>query len=128
MAPAPHARGAAQVWRGGAELSISERVCARARAFSLKLSVGDSCFQRQHRGCDEPLEKAKDKIGPEFHAMRLAPLPQSENPVVAIYSSAFDVVLERVKAGGLGLKEYGSGMFLANDPSGNVVEVVRLQD
>ena len=54
-----------------------------------------------------------------------APLPKSENPVVAIYSSAFDVVLERVKAGGLGLKEYGSGMFLANDPSGNVVEVVR---
>ena len=57
-----------------------------------------------------------------------APLPKSENPVVAIYSSAFDVVLERVKAGGLGLTEYGSGMFLANDPSGNVVEVVRRQD
>ena len=57
-----------------------------------------------------------------------APLPKSKNPVVAIYSSAFDVVLERVKAGGLGVREYGSGMFLANDPSGNVVEVVRLQD
>ena len=55
-------------------------------------------------------------------------LPKSENPVVAIYSSAFDVVLERVKAGGLGFKEYGAGMFLANDPSGNVVEVVRRQD
>ena len=55
-------------------------------------------------------------------------LPKSENPVVAIYSSAFDAVLARVKAGGLGLKEYGSGMFLANDPSGNVVEVVRRQD
>ena len=56
------------------------------------------------------------------------PLPKSENPVVAIYSSAFDAVLERVKAGGLGVREYGSGMFLANDPSGNVIEVVRLQN
>tara|TARA_B110000858_G_scaffold11827_1_gene12113 strand:+ start:8168 stop:8992 length:825 start_codon:yes stop_codon:yes gene_type:complete len=57
-----------------------------------------------------------------------APLPKSENPVVAIYSSAFDEVLERVKAGGLGLTQYGTGMFLADDPSGNVVEVVRLRD
>lgn len=54
-----------------------------------------------------------------------APLPKSEQPVVAIYSSAFDTVLERVKAGGLGVREYGTGMFLATGPFGNVVEVVR---
>ena len=69
-----------------------------------------------------------DKFVALYEPKGEAPLPKSENPVVAIYSSAFDLVLERVKAGGLGLKEYGSGMFLANDPSGNVVEVVRLQD
>ena len=56
------------------------------------------------------------------------PLPKSEHPVVAIYTTAFEQVLERVKAGGLGVKEYGTGMFLANDPSGNVVEVVRRPD
>ena len=57
-----------------------------------------------------------------------AALPKSKDPVVAIYSSEFDEVLERVKAGGLGLTEYGNFMFLANDPSGNVVEVVRRRD
>ncbi len=31
--------------------------------------------QRQHRGCDKSLEKAKNKIGTEFHVMWLAPLP-----------------------------------------------------
>ena len=45
--------------------------------------------------------------------------------MVAIYSTEFDAVLDRVKAGGLRLREFGAGMFLANDPSGNVVEVVR---
>lgn len=69
-----------------------------------------------------------DKFVALYEPKGEAPLPKSENPVVAIYSSAFDVVLERVKAGGLGFKEYGAGMFLANDPSGNVVEVVRLQN
>ncbi len=53
-------------------------------------------------------------------------LPKSEQPVVAIYTSDFDAVLERVKAGGLGVQQFGAGMFLAKDPSGNMVEVVRL--
>jgi predicted enzyme related to lactoylglutathione lyase len=54
-----------------------------------------------------------------------APLPKSEHPVVAIYSTAADDVLERVKAEGLGVQEFGGFMFLATDPSGNVIEVVR---
>ena len=54
-----------------------------------------------------------------------APLPKSEQPVVAIYSTAFDTVLERVKAGGHSVRKSGTGMFLANGPSDNVVEVVR---
>ena len=54
-----------------------------------------------------------------------APLPKSEHPVVAIYSTAADDVLERVKAEGLGVQEFGGFMFLAKDPSGNVIEVVR---
>lgn len=55
-----------------------------------------------------------------------AMFPRSEQPVVAIYSADFDAVKERVKAGGLRIREFGAGMFLADDPSGNVVEVVRL--
>ena len=52
--------------------------------------------------------------------------PRSEQPVVAIYSADFDAVRKRVKAEGLRIREFGAGMFLADDPSGNVVEVVRL--
>ena len=55
-----------------------------------------------------------------------AAFPRSDQPVVAIYTRDFDGVLERVKAGGLRVREFGTGMFLADDPSGNVVEVVRL--
>ena len=68
-----------------------------------------------------------DMIVALFESKGLAPLPKSEHPVVAIYSTEFDAVLERVKAGGLGHREFGRGMLLANDPSGNVVEVVRMR-
>ena len=60
-----------------------------------------------------------------FEPKGVAPLPKSEHPVVAIYTKEFDAVLQRVKAEGLGLREFGAGMFLATAPSGNVVEVVR---
>ena len=63
-----------------------------------------------------------------FEPKGVAPLPKSEHPVVAIYSTEFDAVLQRVKAEGLGLREFGTGMFLATAPSGNVVEVVRQRD
>ncbi len=63
-----------------------------------------------------------------FEPKGVAPLPKSEQPVVAIYSTEFDAVLQRVKDEGLGLREFGEGMFLATAPSGNVVEVVRQRD
>ena len=53
------------------------------------------------------------------------PLAKSWYPVVAIYSSDYDAVLERLKKGGLGVRERGDRVLFANDPSGNVVEVVR---
>jgi predicted enzyme related to lactoylglutathione lyase len=62
-----------------------------------------------------------------YEPMGQSSLPKSEQPVVAIESTDFDAVLERVKAGGLRVREFGTGMFLATGPSGNVVEVVRNQ-
>jgi catechol 2,3-dioxygenase-like lactoylglutathione lyase family enzyme len=53
------------------------------------------------------------------------PQPKSENPVVAIYSTDYDAVLARIKAGGLPVRERGDRVLFADDPSGNVVEVVR---
>jgi len=53
------------------------------------------------------------------------PLAKSWYPVVAIYSSDYDSVLERIKTGGLGVRERGDRVLFAKDPSGNVIEVVR---
>ena len=52
-------------------------------------------------------------------------LPKSNYPVVAIYSTDYDGVLERIKALGGYVRERGDGLLFARDPSGNVVEVVR---
>jgi catechol 2,3-dioxygenase-like lactoylglutathione lyase family enzyme len=54
-----------------------------------------------------------------------APLPKSNYPVVAIYTTDYDAVLERMKARGLYVRERGDRIIFARDPSGNVVEVVR---
>ena len=54
-----------------------------------------------------------------------SPLPNSEHPTVAIYSTEADEVLERMKAEGLEIQEFGGFIFLAKDPSGNVIEIVR---
>ena len=63
-----------------------------------------------------------------YEVMNEEPLAKSWYPVVAIYSSDYDGVLERLKKGGLGVRERGDRVLFANDPSGNVVEVVRQSD
>lgn len=60
-----------------------------------------------------------------YEAKPRAPFPRSDQPVVAIYSKEFDAVLTRVQAVGGRVRTFGEHMFLADDPSGNVVEVVR---
>jgi len=53
------------------------------------------------------------------------PLPKSEHPAVAIYSTEAEEVLERMNAEGVEIQEFGGFIFLAKDPSGNVLEIVR---
>ena len=53
------------------------------------------------------------------------PLQKSEHPAVAIYSTEADEVLERMRAEGVEIQEFGGFIFLAKDPSGNVLEIVR---
>ncbi len=60
-----------------------------------------------------------------FEPKGVAPLPKSEHPVVALYTTEFDAVVERVMAAGFGHGELRPGVFFFNDPSGNVVEIVR---
>ena len=61
-----------------------------------------------------------------FEPKGVPPLPKSEHPVVAIYTTEFDAVLQRVTDEGLGHRRIRT-ILLANDPSGNVVEVVPLR-
>ncbi len=60
-----------------------------------------------------------------FEPKGVAPLPKSEHPVVAIYTTELDAVIQRVMAEGFGHREFRPGIFFVNDPSGNVVEIVR---
>lgn len=64
-----------------------------------------------------------------FEPKNEAPLPKSQFPVVAIYTSEFDAVLERVKAEGLGYREIKTSrpdlrIVIAKDSSGNGVEII----
>ena len=60
-----------------------------------------------------------------YEVLNEEPLAKSWYPVVEIYSSDYDGVLERIKKLGLGVRERGDRVLFAKDPSGNVVEVVR---
>lgn len=63
-----------------------------------------------------------------FEPKGVAPLEKSDHPVVAIYTTEFDAVIERVKAEGHGYLEWRPHVYFADDPSGNVVEIVRQRD
>jgi catechol 2,3-dioxygenase-like lactoylglutathione lyase family enzyme len=67
-----------------------------------------------------------------FQPKAEAPLPKSQFPVVAIYTSEFDAVLKRVVEMGLGYRDVKSSspdtrIIIAKDPAGNSVEIIRRQ-
>jgi len=110
----------------GARLIVDDRVASEeffVRLFGvepgrrIQTDTFDEVFFDFGGGMFVALYEPKDEAQATF--------PRSEEPVVAIYSTDFDAVRERVKTEGLRLREFGQGMFLATDPSGNVVEVVR---
>ena len=109
---------------GGARLIVSDR--AQAEEFFVRIFGAEPEQRIQNDTFDEVfMNVGEGMFVALFEPKDGAPLPKSENPVVAIYSTEFDAVLERVKAGGLRVRERSTGMFLASDPSGNVIEVVR---
>jgi predicted enzyme related to lactoylglutathione lyase len=64
-----------------------------------------------------------------FQPLNEAPLPKSQFPVVAIYTSEFDAVLKRVTERGLGFRDVktstpGQRIIIAKDPAGNGVEII----
>ncbi len=60
-----------------------------------------------------------------FEPKNEAPLPKSEFPVVSMYTSDFDGVLERIKKEGLPHKMPTTSMIIATDPAGNGIEILK---
>jgi catechol 2,3-dioxygenase-like lactoylglutathione lyase family enzyme len=65
-----------------------------------------------------------------FQPLAEAALPKSKYPVVAIYSSEFEAVVQRLTDFGLGYRELPTGrsgmrIVVATDPAGNAVEIIR---
>lgn len=57
-------------------------------------------------------------------------LPKSRFPLVAIYTTQFDAVLERIKELGYGYREVATSrpdlrIVIAKDPAGNAIEIIR---
>lgn len=108
----------------GARLVVEDRVAAEEwflKVFDVEPGYRivndnfDEVFLEMGGGMFLALYEPKDK----------APLPKSNYPVVAIYTTDYDAVLERMKAEGFYVRERGDRIIFARDPSGNVVEVVR---
>lgn len=109
---------------GGARLIVEDR--AAAEGFFVRIFGAEPGDRIETATFDEVFMDVGEGMFVALFEPKGAPaLAKSENPVVAIYSTEFDAVLERVKAGGLRVRERSDRMFLADDPSGNVVEVVR---
>lgn len=64
-----------------------------------------------------------------FQPKNEAPLPKSRFPVVAIYTSEFDAILERLKKMNVSYRDVktskpGQRIMIAQDPAGNGVEII----
>lgn len=65
-----------------------------------------------------------------FEPKTEAPLPKSQFPLVAFYTTQFDTVLERIKELGFGYRELTTStpnlrIVIAKDPAGNAIEIIR---
>jgi hypothetical protein len=64
-----------------------------------------------------------------FQPKTEAPLPKSQFPVVAIYTTEFDAVRKRIEEVGLGYRDVKTSrptlrIMIAKDPAGNAVEII----
>jgi catechol 2,3-dioxygenase-like lactoylglutathione lyase family enzyme len=64
-----------------------------------------------------------------FEPKTEAPLPKSQFPLVAIYTTDFDAVLERIQSLGYGYRDVKTNtpnlrIAIAKDPAGNAIEII----
>jgi catechol 2,3-dioxygenase-like lactoylglutathione lyase family enzyme len=111
---------------GGAKLIVADR--QKAEDFFVQV-FGVKPVQRFNTATyDEVLLGFNQGFVALFQPKNEEALPKSQFPVVAIYTTEFDNVVERVKQIGLGYREIkgpnGSRIVIAKDPSGNGVEII----
>jgi len=115
---------------GGSRLIVDDR--QKAEEFFLRI-FGETAVTPGQRFETEAFDEVVMDFGGKmfvalFEPKGVAPLPKSTYPIVAIYTTELDAVMQRVEAEGFGYTKFGPGVFFVNDPSGNVVEIVRQQD
>jgi catechol 2,3-dioxygenase-like lactoylglutathione lyase family enzyme len=111
---------------GGAKLIVADR--QKAEDFFVQV-FGAKPVQRFNTAAyDEVLLAFNQGFVALFQPKNEEPLPKSQFPVVALYTTEFDAVLERVRQIGLGYRDVktstGSRIIIAKDPSGNGVEII----
>ena len=115
---------------GGSRLIVDDR--QKAEEFFLRI-FGETAVTPGQRFETEAFDEVVMDFGGKmfvalFEPKGVAPLPKSTYPIVAIYTTELDAVMQRVEAEGFGYTKFGPGVFFVNDPSGNVVEIVRQRD
>jgi len=114
---------------GGSKLIVSDR--QKAEAFYAKVFNATPGQRFKTPVYDEVLMKFGD--GPFlalFQPLAEAALAKSKYPVVAIYSSEFEAVVQRLADMGVGYRDVptsrpGQRIIVATDPAGNAVEIIR---
>jgi catechol 2,3-dioxygenase-like lactoylglutathione lyase family enzyme len=114
---------------GGSKLIVSDR--QKAEAFYAKVFNATPGQRFKTPMYDEVLMKLGD--GPFlalFQPLAEPALAKSKYPVVAIYSSEFEAVVQRLADVGVGYREVPTGrpgqrIVVATDPAGNAVEIIR---
>ena len=124
-------RAAAPIEVGGSKLIVDNR--QKAEEFFTKAFNVKPIQRYQTAGYDEVLLGFGN--GPWlalFEPKTEKPLPKSQFPLVAIYTTDFDGVLARIKDLGYGYRELKTSsaerrIIIAKDPAGNAIEVIRQQ-
>ncbi len=111
---------------GGAKLIVADR--QKAEDFFVQVFGARPLQRFDTPTYDEVLIGFNQGFVALFQPKNEEALPKSQFPVVAIYTTEFDTVLERVKQIGLGYREVkasaGARIIIARDPSGNGVEII----
>lgn len=113
---------------GGSKLIVDDR--QKAEEFYVRIFGAKPGQRYVTAGYDEVLMNFG--AGPFlalFQPKTEAPLPKSQFPVVAIYTTEFDAVRKRIEEVGLGYRDVKTSrptlrIMIAKDPAGNAVEII----